>query len=153
VAGAEFDQLVEEQHRALDAFANGDDEPLARLWSRAEDVTLGNPFGPFVRGFPQVAETMKRAAANYEEGQATGFDQLAKHVAEDVAYLVEVERFSAKMAGRGDFAPVVLRCTSIFRREDGTWRLVHRHADPINAPQTAESVIQGRGVRRLKGST
>jgi ketosteroid isomerase-like protein len=142
VNAREFDQLIERQHSALDAFAKGDDEPLARLWSHADDVTLGNPFGPFVTGFEEVAETMKRAASFYREGRATGFDLLAKHVAEDVAYVVEVERFEAKMGGKDDFSTVVLRCTSIFRREDGSWKLVHRHADPINAPQGAESVIE-----------
>jgi ketosteroid isomerase-like protein len=142
MAASEFDRFIEQQHLALDAFAKGNDEPLAELWSRAEDVTLGNPFGPFVRGFEQVAETMKRAAAYYRDGEASGFQQLAKYVADDVAYIVEVERFNAKMGGREDVTPVALRCTSIFRREDGSWRLVHRHADPINTPQPAESVLQ-----------
>ncbi len=139
---SEFDRLIEQQHLALDAFAKGDDDPLAALWSRADDVTLGNPFGPFVRGYEQVAETMKRAAAHYRDGEASEFEQLARHVAGDVAYIVEVERFNAKLGGREDVTPVALRCTSIFRREDGNWRLVHRHADPITTPQPAESVIQ-----------
>ena len=142
MASREFDDLIEQQHHALDAFAKGNDEPLAKLWSRSDDVTLGNPFGPFVRGFQQVAETMRRAAALYRDGHATGFEQLAKHIGEDVAYLIEVERFNARMGGREDLTSVALRCTSIFRREDGRWRLVHRHADPINTPQAAESVIQ-----------
>ena len=142
MGGPDFDQLVEQQHVALDAFSKGDDEPLSALWSRADDVTLGNPFGPFVRGFEQVAATMKRAAALYRDGEASGFELVAKHVSDDVAYLVEVERFNAKMGGREAISPVSLRCTSIFRREDGNWRLVHRHADPITASQTAESVIQ-----------
>ena len=90
MAASEFDQVVEQQHTALDAFARGDDKPLAALWSKADDVTLGNPFGPFVSGFPQVAETMEAAAANYREGAASGFDLIAKHVGDDVAYLVEV---------------------------------------------------------------
>jgi ketosteroid isomerase-like protein len=140
--GSDFDEVIERQHLALDAFAKGDDEPLAELWSRAEDVTLGNPFGPFVRGFENVAETMKRAAALYRDGRAVGFDELARHVTDQIAYLVEVEHFSAKMGGRDDLTPISLRCTSIFRREDGAWVLVHRHADPINAPQGSESVIQ-----------
>lgn len=142
MTASEFDQLIEQLHLALDAFAKGDDEPLAALWSRADDVTLGNPFGPFVRGFEQVAETMKRAAAHYRDGEASGFEQLTRHVAGDVAYIVEVERFNAKMGGREDVTPIALRCTSIFRREDGNWRLVHRHADPITTPQPADSVIQ-----------
>jgi ketosteroid isomerase-like protein len=37
---------------------------------------------------------------------------------------------------------VTLRVTSIFRPEDGTWKILHRHADPITTPQPAESVIQ-----------
>ena len=72
MAASEFDQVVEQQHTALDAFARGEDKPLAALWSKADDVTLGNPFGPFVRGFPQVAETMEAAAAHYREGRRAG---------------------------------------------------------------------------------
>jgi ketosteroid isomerase-like protein len=113
-----------------------------RLWSRADDVTLGDPFGPFVRGFDAVNETMERAAALYRDGRAVGFDRLAEHVGDDVAYAVEVERFEAKMAGRDDVSPVSLGCTTIFRREDGGWRLVHRHADPITTARGAESVIR-----------
>ena len=142
MAGPEFDQLIEQQHLAVDAFAKGDDKPLAAIWSRADDVTLGNPFGPFVQGFPQVAKTMEAAAAHYKDGEASEFEQIAKHVSEDVAYLVEVERFNTKIGGREDLTPVSLRCTSIFRMEGGNWRLVHRHADPITTPQSVESIIQ-----------
>jgi ketosteroid isomerase-like protein len=138
----DFERFIEQQHEALNRFAKGHHEPLAALWSRADDVTLGNPFGPFVRGFDAVNETMERAASFYRDGKAVGFDRLAEHVGADVAYLVEVERFEAKMGGRADVTPVSLRCTTILRRENGEWRLVHRHADPITTARSAESVIQ-----------
>jgi hypothetical protein len=33
------------------------------------------------------------------------------------------------------------RVIAEFRREDGTWKIVHRHADPITTAQPVESVI------------
>ena len=47
-------------------------------------------------GWRQVAQTMERAASNYREGKATGFETAAKYVTQDLAYIVEVERFKAK---------------------------------------------------------
>ena len=138
----DFDDVVEQNHWALDKFAKGDSKPLEDLWSRRGHVTLGNPFGPFARGFEQVAQTMKRAATYYRDGEAISFDLIAKEVTPDIAYLVEVERFTAKMGGREDRTPVALRVTSIFRREDDAWRLVHRHADPITSARSPDSVIQ-----------
>lgn len=139
----DLDSVITQQHRAVDEFVRGHHEPLAELWSRQDDVTLGNPFGPFVRGFEPVVQTMRRAASLYADGMATSFEEVSRHVAADMAYIVEVERFRAKVGPQKDVADVSLRCTSIFRREQGHWRLVHRHADPITTPQSADSVIRG----------
>ena len=53
-----------------------------------------------------------------------------------------LERQEAMVGGRGDITPFTLRVTMVYRTEDGTWRVVHRHADPITTPQPAASVIQ-----------
>ena len=34
-----------------------------------------------------------------------------------------------------------VRVTTVFRREDGAWKVTHRHADPITGPRPAKSVI------------
>ncbi len=142
---SDFDEFLEQCHLAVVAIANGNPEPYKKLFSRREDATLANPFaplGPVSRGWTQVSETLERAAANYANGEATGFETAAKHVSADLAYVVEVERFRAKVGGRNDFVTVALRVTTIFRREAGAWKVVHRHADTITSPRPAESVVQ-----------
>jgi ketosteroid isomerase-like protein len=138
----DLDEVIERYHLALGAFMRGDHEPAKRLFSERDDVTLGNPFGPFARGSAQVIETMARAATHYADGEASGFDTVSKHVAGDLAYLVEVERLRSKVGGRDDLVPVELRVTTIFRREADGWRIVHRHADPITTARPADSVVR-----------
>jgi ketosteroid isomerase-like protein len=137
-----LDEVVERYHFAAAEFVKGDPEPYKKLWSQRDDVSLGNPFGPFTRGWKQVAATMERASALYKDGEVIGFENLTTSVTPELAYIVEVERFRAKIGGRNDAAAIVLRTTSIFRPEDGAWKIVHRHADPITTAQSAESVIQ-----------
>jgi ketosteroid isomerase-like protein len=60
----------------------------------------------------------------------------------DLAYILEIERCRVKVGGARDRAPAALRVTTIFRREEDGWRLVHRHADPITTSRPAESVLQ-----------
>ena len=137
-----FNQVIEKYHLALGEFMKGNPAPAKELYSKRDDVTLGNPFGPFARGWTQVVETMEKAASNYRDGDATGFENVAKCVTSDLAYLVEVEQLSSKVGGRSDVTPLALRATSIFRPEDGLWKIVHRHADPITMPQLADSVLR-----------
>src|SRR5918994_4720866 len=139
---SELDDFVDQYHRALDEFFRGDPEPAKRLYSHREDASLANPFGSVAVGWEQVAETMERAAWNYRDGGASGFETLARYATPDLAYLVEVERFEAKVGGEEKMASGALRVTSVLRLEDGAWKIVHRHADPITAPRAAESVIQ-----------
>lgn len=138
---SDFDQFVERYHLALGEFFRGNPEPAKRLMSHREDATLANPFGPIARGWKQIEETMDRAALNYRDGAATGFETAAEYVTRELAYVVWVERFKAKVGGNEEIASGALRRTSILRREDGDWRIVHTHADPITSARPAESVI------------
>jgi ketosteroid isomerase-like protein len=138
----DVDELIEQYHLALDEIMKGSPEGYKKLYSRRDDVSLANPFGPPVRGWEEVAKTLERAASHYRDGEATGFENVAKYATPELAYIVEVERCKAKVGGRDDITPLAVRVTTIFRPEEGEWKLVHRHADPITTPQPAESVIQ-----------
>jgi ketosteroid isomerase-like protein len=138
----DLDQVVEQCQLALREFVNGNPEPMQMMFSHQEDATLANPFGPAVRGWEQIAATMERAASQLRDGEFVDFEIVAKHVTAELAYVVWVERTRAKVGGREDIAPFALRVTMIFRPEEGTWKVVHRHADPITTPQSAESVLQ-----------
>ena len=77
-----------------------------------------------------------------QRGEITGFENVAKYVTPELAYVVAMERGKAKFGGSEDIAPLALRATMILRPEEGTWKVVHLHADSITTPQSAESVIQ-----------
>lgn len=139
---ADLDAAIDQSHKAVDAFAKGDSEPLKALYSHKADVSIANPFGPPAIGWEQAAATMDRAASHYREGRATGFERMAGYVTPSLAYIVEMEHLEAMMGGSHDLAAVTLRVTTVFRPEDGTWRIAHRHADPISTARSAESVIQ-----------
>jgi ketosteroid isomerase-like protein len=139
----DVDAVIELYQLALDEFLQGNPEPVNKLWSHREDATLANPLvGPPARGWEQVAMTMEHAASQVRAGEITSIEEVAKYVTPELAYTVWLERQQAKIGGREDVTPFALRVTMIFRPEEGTWKVVHRHADPITAPQPAESVIQ-----------
>jgi ketosteroid isomerase-like protein len=94
------------------------------------------------RGRAEVEERLEGAAANYRDGEIVGCETIAKLVTSELAYLVEVESYRAKVGGSDQFSPVGLRVTSVFRPEDGTWKIVHRHADPATGAQPPKTVVQ-----------
>jgi ketosteroid isomerase-like protein len=138
----DVDQLIEQYQLALDEIMKGSAEGYKGVYSRRDDVTLANPIGPPARGWDEVAPTLERAASHYRDGEATGFENVAKYTTPELAYTVEIERCQAKVEGREDVTPIAVRVTTIFLPEEGAWKVVHRHADPITTAQPAESVIQ-----------
>ena len=95
-----------------------------------------------MRGWKQVAQILEHAASLCRDSNMVAIEIIAKYVTPELAYVVEIERAKAKVGGREDITPYALRATMIFRPEDGVWKVVHRHADPITTAQPAESVIQ-----------
>jgi len=138
----DLDEVLKRFKLAGNEFMKGDPKPVQELFSHREDVSLANPFGPPVRGWEQVAERQERGASNYRDGEIYDFETVAKYATPELAYVCWVERTNAKVGGREEITPCDLRATMIFRPEDGTWKVVHRHADPITSTRPAESVIQ-----------
>jgi ketosteroid isomerase-like protein len=134
---------------AVDEFVKGNPRPTQELFSHEEDVTLANPLGPaapgigpIAHGWEQVARTQEHAASQFRDGEPVSVEIVEKHVTPELAYVVEIERAKAKIGGSEDITPFALRVTMIFRPEEGEWKIVHRHADPITTAQPAESLIQ-----------
>jgi ketosteroid isomerase-like protein len=138
----DVDQLIEQYDLALGEFYRGDPEPLQKLWSHREDVTLAPPFGPPAHGWDEVAASMERGASQFRDGEMVGFEAIEKYITPELAYVLRVERAKAKVGEGKDAASIALRVTMNFRPEEGTWKVVHRHADPIITRRPAETVIQ-----------
>ena len=114
----DLERTIEQDHRALDAFVKGDPEPKKKLFSRGDDVTLANPLGPPARGWKQVEATMDRAASLLRDGEPHAFERVSQYATTDLGYVVWIERTRAKVGGSDRLAPLSLRVTTIFRRED-----------------------------------
>ena len=130
-----LESAIEASHKALAAIVKGDQGGYLALFSDADDVTLGNPFGPFGRGRKNVEERLAIAASKYRDGRNASVVLIEKYVSESLVCVVEVESAEAKVAGGEEMTRVSVRVTSVFRLEAGDWKLVHRHADPLSIPQ------------------
>ena len=137
-----FDDAISASHAATDRIMRGDAGGFKDLYSQSSDTTLGNPFGGFGRGQEGVFEQLDRAASYFSDGRATGFEEISKAAVDDLGYTVEIERVEVKVAGRAEHSEFAARATSVYRREEDGWKLIHRHADPRVSRQTAESVLQ-----------
>jgi ketosteroid isomerase-like protein len=138
----DVDKLIEQYQRATAEFVKGNPEPYKAVFSHREDVTLANRFFPPVRGWGGVAQTLELTAARLRDGELVGSEIISKYVTPALAYAVSLVRERAKVGGSEDISQIALRTTMILRPEDGVWKVVHLHGDPITTPQSAESVIQ-----------
>jgi ketosteroid isomerase-like protein len=138
----DIDALIERHKLATAEFIKGNPEPYKMLFSHREDVTLANPFFPVVRGWDEVSETLERTASRLRDGEFLGSEIVAKYVTDELAYVVQLAHERAKVGASEVVSPIDLRNTMILRPEEGTWKIVHLHGDPITTARPVESVIQ-----------
>jgi ketosteroid isomerase-like protein len=129
----EFDNTLDQYREALNEFVKGNSKPFTSMISHEDDVTLYNPWVPVARGWNQVEQAADFGATKFREGRVISFENLTKVVTDKIAYVVGTEQYETKVGGEEEPSRVALRVTSIFRREEGTWKVVHRHADPLRS--------------------
>jgi len=110
------------------AFHDGDPEPNLALWSSEDPVTLFAARGLLESGTEPVTAAFRFVASTFSDVETFDWETLASGVAGDFAYTAAVERYTNSRNG-GPPEQTELRATHVYRREDGQWRAVHRHAD------------------------
>ena len=117
------------------AFHNGDADPRIAIWSRNDPVTL---FGALLTksGWSEVSGAFRWLASRFSNCESFEYQVIAAGASGDLGYLVGIERTTASVGGAAPEA-YELRVTTIFRRENGEWKAVHRHGDPM--PESASA--------------
>ena len=133
-ADSSFRLFLPQWERAQSRFINGDPALWKQHASHRADVTILGGFGGHgEKGWGAVGARYDWASSQYKDGGATmKVEYLSVVVSGALAFTVGIERQEgARVGDQENPARRALRATQIFRREDGAWKLLHRHADPL----------------------
>ena len=129
----ELREFVDRCHAAITKQSQGHPEPFLELWSHAGDVTIMAAIGGYQVGFDAVRELLT-AASKTQQFDGWSAENVATVLDGSLAFTVELEHYAHTVDGEDK--GITLRATQIYRREDGQWRVIHRHGDiltPIEA--------------------
>jgi ketosteroid isomerase-like protein len=136
VADSSFRVFLVEFEAGTSAMINGDDSLWNANASHADDATLFSPFGKVGHGWSEVGPMYVAAASHMApSGARVTVEYLAIGQSGDLAYTVAIERSTYLPAGQTQTEAGMTRATDVFRRENGRWKLVHRHMDHLTSPQ------------------
>lgn len=137
--------LQETYAEANAALLRGDAKSWSELAPLGEDFVLFSPFGGTPSRYADYTpERIERMGRFFRKGRFTQ-EVVQTFATDDMIVLATIERANVEVGGlpAQDWG---LRVTSVFRREGGQWKLVHRHADPLASEiSIAESARLGRG--------
>jgi ketosteroid isomerase-like protein len=148
VSDDELNDTIEAFREALRVYVKGDGEPALSFFSTRDDVTLANPLGPPLRGPAAVRTGAIEGAASFREGGpvrfaevSSRFEEVSRYATSELGYVLQLERHEGRLVTGAEIV-IALRVTLIFRREEGRWRIVHRHADPITSTRPITTTIE-----------
>jgi len=125
------DVLADLDH-ATELMLDGNCAPWQELLSHRDDVTLLGAYGGQVQGWPDVSARFDRTAKGYAGGGGTTVrENIASWIGSDLACVVDLERHHTRLDDNADPVTFVYRTTHVLRRENGAWKVVLRHADPL----------------------
>jgi ketosteroid isomerase-like protein len=117
---------------AREAF-KGNLNPMVDVWSHSNDVTLLDPSGGRHVGWDAVRGFIEQLTSSAQSGECEARDVLIRGD-KDMAYVVANEDMNLTMKS-GQSMRFTQRSTVIFRREGGSWKMIHHHDDVSSAMQ------------------
>lgn len=107
------------------AWHQGDLAARLAIWSTHDPVTIFGAGIPYARGPAEVIKTFHRAVTQIVPCRTFTYDVIAAGRSGDLAYTVGHEHTTF---APGEVQPYTHRVTYLYRRENGEWKIIHRHA-------------------------
>lgn len=133
----DFETFLKRREEASTAFVNGDFDPLDGVSTHTSPATIFGPNGDCIQDADQVNTANATGAKRFKPGSENAFDIMHTAADQNIAYWVGIQRSVVQMHGQEQGIPMDLRVTEIFRRENGQWKLIHRHADRLATDDSA----------------
>ncbi|GHO90562.1 hypothetical protein KSF_006100 [Reticulibacter mediterranei] len=127
----DFEQFMKQRNEAARAYIDGDAAALGEIVTHHSPATFFSPSGGYCQGAETVWSQYERDATNFEPGNQGQLEILHMAASDGLGYWVGFQRATARLHGRAEPVSFNLRVTELFRREGESWKLVHRHADPL----------------------
>ncbi len=118
--------MIPRQVEADTALHNGDAGARMELWSRRDPVTVLGA-AKSATGWDDVKQLFEWVASMFSKCESFDLDVIAAGVSGDLTYTVGYEH--TKVSIHGEPKSYTLRVTHTYRREEGEWKIAHRHAD------------------------
>ena len=125
-----FPAAVARLHAAMGQVANGDIGAITALYSHGCEATSFYGWGGYEKGWDAVARRWDWAGQQFKGGTVS-YRNLATSFGDAMGFTVDIETFDARLGPENVPRRWSNRVTHIFRRENGEWRLVHRHASRL----------------------
>ena len=120
-------------HAAMAKVANGDVSDIKRLYSHTADATSFYGWGGYERGEEAVSKRWDWAGQQFKGGTVR-HENITTVITPEMFYVTDIETFeNQRVAGVDGVTGWSNRVTHIFHREQGEWRLIHRHANRLEA--------------------
>lgn len=123
-----FADAVARANAANEELLQGRAGALKTLFSHRDDVSVLGGFGGHEVGWAEIGPRLDWVADTFAGGHFE-YEHVVSTVGADMGLVVQLERGEVRYRGVDAPARLALRVTMLFRREDGAWRLVCRHAD------------------------
>lgn len=110
-------------------YINGRAEGLLAISTNRDPATFFPPNGDQIVGAAKVNETNTKGAASFGTGSTGSFEILQSGSGDELGFWTGFQHAKVVVPGKDQPVSMRLRVTEIFRREDGAWKMIHRHAD------------------------
>ena len=117
---------LETFYGALNTLFTGNGAPMKAAWSHAADISYMGPDGLHMIGWDQIGPLWENVAAAKLGGQVSAQD-VHVVIGGTMALVTCVERGENVINGKPQ--TVEIRSSTVFRQEDGVWKVIHHQTD------------------------